>query len=114
MALGLALSLPVHAALLVWLAVTSVERAGVPGREQAVIELAVLPEETGAPAMTPAQGASEAPQGPEAAAEVSALPSVPTDDPFAAASASSIALASGTFAAASDCSTSAGSRGTDV
>ncbi len=85
MALGLALSLPVHAALLVWLAVTSVERAGVPGREQAVIELAVLPEDGGAPAMTPAQGASEAPQGPEAAADVSALPSVPTEDPFAGA-----------------------------
>ena len=95
MALGLALSLPVHAAILVWLAVTSVERAGVPRRDQAVIELAVMPESDAAPTATPAEGAAEAPQGPEVAAAPTAMPSAPTEDPFAGAPGAGTGLGDG-------------------
>ena len=45
MMLGLALSLPVHAAILVWFAMTTIDRPGAPEVARSVIELAVLPEE---------------------------------------------------------------------
>ncbi|MEI6475170.1 MAG: hypothetical protein WCO75_07235, partial [Planctomycetota bacterium] len=65
MLLGLALSLPIHGALLVWLAVTNIERAGAPRPGEAMIELSVLPEDSGDSETSTATQGTDAPQSPE-------------------------------------------------
>jgi hypothetical protein len=45
MLVGFALSLPVHAAILVWFALTTIDRPGAPEAARTAIELAVLPED---------------------------------------------------------------------
>jgi hypothetical protein len=85
MLLGLALSLPIHGVLLVWLAVTNIERAGAPRPGEAMIELSVLPEDSGDAETATAAHGGDAPQSPEIAS--SEAPSAPTmnDDPLAGA-----------------------------
>jgi len=85
MLLGLALSLPIHGVLLVWLAVTNIDRAGAPRPGEAMIELSVLPEDSGDAETATAATGGDAPQSPEIAS--SEAPSAPTmnDDPLAGA-----------------------------
>jgi len=85
MLLGLALSLPIHGVLLVWLAVTNIDRAGAPRPGEAMIELSVLPEDSGDAETATAAAGGDAPQSPEIAS--SEAPSAPTmnDDPLAGA-----------------------------
>ena len=85
MLLGLALSLPIHGVLLVWLAVTNIERAGAPRPGEAMIELSVLPEDSGDSDTSTATQGGDAPQSPEIASSVA--PSAPTvnEDPLAGA-----------------------------
>ena len=83
MLLGLALSLPVHAALLVWLAVTNVERIGAPRAGEASIELSVLPEDAGDLDSAQSAQGPESAQSPEiSSARAPAAPD-PIDDPLA-------------------------------
>lgn len=80
--LGLALSLPVHASILVWMAMTGVERAGAPRAPREAIELSVLPEE-GIEADAPADGAAGAvAEGPEVSSSASAITAA-LEDPLA-------------------------------
>ena len=75
MLLGLALSLPVHAAILVWFAMTAIDRPGAPAAVRTSIELAVLPD---AAAVTDAPPADD--RGIERSGEVAA--EIPPDAPM--------------------------------
>jgi hypothetical protein len=77
MLFGLAMSLPVHALVLVWLALTSVERPGAPEAARSTIELAVLPDDA---------AVADAPPAPDRASPRAgdATATVPADAPAVA------------------------------
>ena len=77
MLLGLAMSLPVHAAILVWFAMTTIDRPGAPEVARSAIELAVLPDDA---------AVADAPPAPEPGVQQAgdATATVPVDAPAAA------------------------------
>lgn len=71
--LGLALSLPVHASILAWMAMTGIDRPGVPRPSRAPIELAVLPEDGIEDDAAVAAAAGAVAEGPEVASTAASM-----------------------------------------
>jgi hypothetical protein len=93
--LGLALSLPVHATLLVWLAVTRVERPGLGRPGDQAIEMALLPPDDAAPSPVAGAGAGAAAESPEVRAEARAIDAEASQDPLAAGAGEGTGLGEG-------------------
>ncbi len=95
--LGLALSLPIHASFLVWMALTRVSRHESQRVGAVAIETAILPEDgTGEPSGDVAAGVAEVPDGPEAKSETVAPPAETASiDPLAGGEATGTGLGDG-------------------
>ncbi|MFM9146410.1 MAG: vWA domain-containing protein [Phycisphaerales bacterium] len=95
--LGLALSLPIHASFLVWMALTRVSRHESQRVGAVAIETAILPEDgTGEPSGDVAAGQTEVPDGPEAKSETVTPPAETVSiDPLAGGEATGPGLGGG-------------------
>jgi len=95
--IGLALSLPIHASLLVWLAVTRVERPGDARPGLAEIEMALAPEDMGAGVPDDGGGAAgtDAPADPMASSAAMVERDDAMDDPLAGGEGTSTGLGEG-------------------
>jgi hypothetical protein len=93
--LGLALSLPVHASLLVWLAVTRIDRPGTGRPNDAPIEMALVPADDASSATSAGPGGAEQVELPEVRAEARPAEPDSVQDPLAAGAGEGTGLGDG-------------------